>query len=357
MSVVKRKRVIGKDKVFVARQLRSDEWINFNLLSLFAVSTTTCIEIRVLSSSNYLVRTMGTYGPDFEMVMSSAIRMLLLVDAEIGPGNALIILQNIVVFNLKICSESYWNLWLSSEIETSKAGKTKNDGERRWRTSYSDYRSLLLSRRRLFLLNPNTWILYKSMQNIHLVDGVRTPFYTQNVLTTLTLDATSNPDCGEQTLKARRHQLLGLYAITEQTPGGQLVVAEDVPIPPDATCRKHVVHKNPWVELFYYFCLLCEKCFDLITALDKTAIQITETLDTSLRDLWDDEMFLDVTWISFVDEIRGPVKADYEKGDPLLLLVLETNRVFCEFFTVVNASELHIYFTYFRGKLTLQLHI
>jgi hypothetical protein len=86
-----------------------------------------------------------------------------------------------------------------------------------------------------------------------MVNGVRTGVYTQAVTTTTFVDTDFNPDCSEDKLKATRHQFYGLYDITELSEGGCLVEAVDVPVPEDASIRKHMIHKNPWIELFAYF--------------------------------------------------------------------------------------------------------
>ena len=343
---VKRKRLVTTNEVLVPRNLRPDEWVDLRLLFQFGVLNTTIIEKRSLTDKKRLVLTLGTHGPDFDSVMNSAIRKLLLSDAELSPVNQLIILENIVVHTHNICSPKFWSLWQSSQLE--KDGK---DSATRWRNSYSDIRSLLFERRRLFILSPNPWILFKSMDFIFMIDGVRTGFYTQAVTTTKFADVEYNPDCFEDKLKATRHQFYGLYDITELSEGGCLVEAVDVPVPKKATIRKHMVHKNPWIELFYYFELLATKCFELARSISENKVNCSDELYESLTDVLDGGFFIRDLWVSFTEDLWKPFKAstvDSATKD----LVGETFKIFQTFFNVVNASGIHVYFCYFRGRLS-----
>ena len=100
----KRKRLVTTNEVLVPRNLRQDEWLDLNSLFQFGVLNITVVEQRALTDKKRLVLTLGIHGPDFDSVMNSAIRKLLLSDAELSAVNQLIILENIVVHTHNICS-------------------------------------------------------------------------------------------------------------------------------------------------------------------------------------------------------------------------------------------------------------
>ena len=78
----KRKRLVTTNEVLVPRNLRQDEWLDLNSLFQFGVLNITVVEQRALTDKKCLVLTLGIHGPDFDSVMNSAIRRLLLSDAR-----------------------------------------------------------------------------------------------------------------------------------------------------------------------------------------------------------------------------------------------------------------------------------
>ena len=346
----RRKRNDTTNESFIPRTLRPNENINIDSLFQFGVLNSTCIDLRSLTDKKPLVLTLGKHGPDFDLVMHSSIRKQLLSDGELSAANQFIILENVVVHRHKICSPEFWHLWTISTLEDD--GK---DSETRWRNSYSDLRSLLFERRRLYLLAPNPWVLYLSMNLIYMIDGARNSVYTESITRTRFAEYDYNLDCSVLELKSLRHQFYGLYGITELVEGGTLVLAEDVQVPLSATQRKFVVHKNPWVEFFYYIDLLASSCLELAECIGKNFVQCTELLIDALSDLRGGAFYLRDIYASFLKELIVPFK-DVSKESPTRIAMSKTYDLFQTFFQVINSSEIHVYFSYLRGNVICLLY-